>query len=325
MKQFIKPTFQKIESTLKDGTEEFVVAPLSRGFGHTVGNALRRVILSNIPGFAPFAVEIKNVIHEYSTITGVIEDVVQIILNLKQLNLEFDDSIIEEETPVEIKLVSKNGIVKAKEFITPNGVEVVNKDLIIANTTKDKALEITLYCVIGRGFKSFEENRETIKELLQSKKGVIPMDSNFSPIDNVNYVVDRYRPGANSDFEKLLLSIKTNGSLEGKDVLTQAAQFLIAHFNEILNIYDAEELLAEEAFTHEKVTTEKDQKLMKSIIDLDLSVRSYNALKRMGIETIGELTSKSLDEVKTTKNLGKKSLDEVIEKVHDLGLKFKED
>jgi DNA-directed RNA polymerase subunit alpha len=325
MKKFIKPSFTKIDNKdLKNNTSEFTFAPLSRGFGNTMGNSLRRVILSNIPGLAPFGVEIKNVIHEFSTVTGVVEDVVQIILNLKQLNLKFDPELIEDENAVEIKLVSKKGVVKAESFTTPPGIEIVNKDLVVANTTKDKALEITLYCVVGVGFKSFEENRGTIKNLIQDKKGVIPMDSNFSPINNVNYIVDRYRPGTDSDFEKMNLTIETTGSIEANDVMIMASQYLIAHFNEVLKINEVDHLNEDEVFTNEKVTTEKDHKMMKSIIDLDLSVRSYNALKRMGIETIGELTSKSMDEVKTTKNLGKKSLEEVIEKVADLGLKFRE-
>lgn len=326
MKQFIKPTFKEVKETeIETNVNEFTFAPLSKGFGNTMGNSLRRVILSNIPGFAPFAVEIKNVIHEFSTIGGVIEDVVQIILNLKKLSIKADADIVNENEAVEIKLVSKNGQVKAGDFITPNGVEIINKNLVLANTTKDKALEMTVFCVIGRGFKSFNENRETIKELLQNQKGIISMDSNFSPIKNVNYLVNKYKPGTDSDFEKMILTVETNGTIEGKDVIIQASQFLVSHFMEIVNFNNENELSESEVFVEEKVTTEEDQKLMKSIIDLDLSVRSYNALKRMGIETIGELTMKSVDEVKSTKNLGKKSLDEVIDKVSELGLKFRDE
>ncbi len=328
MKEFIKPTFKKINTKeISPNRDEFVISPLSQGFGNTMGNSLRRVMISNIQGLAPFAIEIKGVIHEFSTMTGVIEDTVQLILNLKDLNLKFDPELIsddDEESAIELKLVSSKGEVLAKEIVAPKGIEIVNPKLVIANTTKDKALDMTIFCTIGKGFESFENNRQLIITKLKNKKGVIAMDSLFSPVVSSAMDVSKYKPGTNSNFEKLTLTVETNGAKTPESVVIDSAKFLNAHFNKVMEIYE-EPPMEEEMFVEEKITTEKDLKLMKSIIDLNLSVRSYNALKRMDIESIKELTSKTLEEVKNTKNLGKKSLEEVIDRVHDFGFKFKDE
>lgn len=327
MEKFYKPTFKQIKTESRGQNHEvFELSPLERGFGHTLGNSLRRVILSNVSGVSGFAVEIKGVVHEFTTIPGVVEDVPEIILNLKNINIKADKDVFpNDETVLELKLKSKKGDVKAKDFVLPNGISIVNENQFIASTHKDGVLGITFYIKFGRGYKTFEQNKENIQELLQDKKGIIAIDSNFSPVKNVIYHVETYRPGTINELEKLTIDIETSGTKTPHEVIAIASHYLVGHFNEFLTLSKDKTLREQEIFTQLQKKKTVDQKLQKSIVELDLSVRSYNALKRMGIETIQDLVSKSLKDIENTKNLGKKSLTEVIEKVAELGLKFLED
>lgn len=308
-----------IRVDVNDETEHyarFVIEPLERGFGLTVGNALRRVLLSALPGASVFAVHIEGVRHEFSSLPGVEEDVTAIILNLKDLVFKVDSSV------GDIKTITVDfqgpGTLKASDLELPALVSVVNPDLEIAHLNKDGHIQMTIYVGTGRGYVTSETNK--IERKIDAVS-VIPTDSNFSPVVKVAYNIDPTRVAHDSHFDRLTLEVTTNGSIKPHEALAMAGELLVAHFNEFTkldNVVKNYKLVKEET----KAEENKYQDMM--IEELDLSVRSNNCLKRAGISTVMELTQKSEDEMMKVRNLGKKSLKEVKEKLAAIGLHFRD-
>ncbi len=306
-----KPSVTVLEYT--DHYGKFEVEPLERGFGITVGNALRRVLLSSLPGVAVNSIKIDGVLHEFSTIPGVKEDVTEIMLTLKELAMVIQS---EEDGQRTIRIEQTGeGEVTAGDIICPSDVEILNKDLHIATCSKDANLYMEINISRGRGYVSSEDNKNESMPI-----GVIPMDSIYTPIKKVSYEVEPTRVGARSDFEKLTLEIWTDGSIEVQEGVSLGAKILNEHLNLFLNLSDK---LDQIELMVEKEEGKKEKALEMTIEELDLSVRSYNCLKRAGINTVEELTKKTEDDMMKVRNLGKKSLEEVIGKLADLGFGLK--
>ena len=293
----------------------FVIEPLERGFGLTLGNALRRVLLSSLPGASVYAIEVEGAQHEFSALPGVEEDVTSIILNLKDLVLKIDTEDTANKR-LEINVEGEH-VVTGADIVCPTGVEVINKDVVLAHVTSEGKLHVVLHARNGRGFVTGEQN----KNLHNFEVGVIATDSNYSPVKKANYVVDNTRVGHDSKFDKLTLEVWTNGSILPQEAVVWAAKLLIEHLNKFLNLAEiAQDINIEK----EEVVHEENKYENITIEDLDLSVRSYNCLKRAAISTVLELTEKSEDDMMKVKNLGKKSLKEIKEKLASLGLSFKD-
>jgi len=313
-------TFQVPKITheqVKDNKGVFVVEPLDRGFGNTFGNSLRRVLLSSLEGAAISLVNIEGVAHEFSTIPGVKEDVTDIVLNLKKVVCVLQGEEVDE---VEVTLKKSGpGEATAADIDVPAGLEIINPEQHIASLGKKAKLEMTLTVRKGRGFASAESNKAAGAPI-----GVIPIDSNFSPVERVSYSVDRARVGQRTDFDKLTMEITTNGSMSAGDALREAARILIsslqiftgAHEEGGLSDFEAEEVVEEEV---ESKGTEEDI----LIEELEIGVRSYNCLKREGIQTVGDLINRSEAELMNIPNFGKKSIEEVKENLDKLGLALK--
>lgn len=302
-----------------DGTENygrFVIEPLERGFGQTLGNSLRRVLLSSLPGASIYAIEVEGARHEFTALEGVEEDVTSIILNLKDLVLRIpaeDDS----NKKLEIN-VTGPAVVTAGDIVCPTGVEVVNPDLVIANVCEGGSLRMILHARNGRGYVTGEQNK-VLHPTLQV--GVISTDSNYSPVKKANYIVEGTRVGHDSRFDKLTLEVWTNGSMLPQEAVALSAKILIDHFAKLVDVAD---------ITRD-INIEKDEEQVEenkydniTIEELDLSARSYNCLKRASIQTVLELTEKSEEEMMKVKNLGKKSLKEIKDKLAAMGLSFKD-
>jgi len=307
----------KIEITevKSDGTfGKFVVEPLERGFGITLGNSLRRVLLSSLPGYAITSAKIDGILHEFTTIPGVKEDVTEIILNLKCVVLKMFG---EEEKRLYID-VDEPGEVLAEDIQTDSEVEIINLDQHIATLEEGAKLSMELTCDCGRGYVSAERNKDLIKPPI----GVIAVDSIYSPVLKVNYNVENTRVGQITDYDKLTLEIWTDGTTSAQEAVSLAAKIL----NEHLALFAD---LSDEVFDTEimvvKNDSRKEKVLEMTIDDLDLSVRSYNCLKRAGINTVEDLTAKSGEDMMKVRNLGRKSLDEVIAKLSSLGLELRRD
>ncbi len=297
---------------------KFVIEPLERGFGLTIGNALRRVLLSALPGASIYAVEIDGARHEFSSLDGVQEDVMSIVLNLKDLILKIDDDS-EETKRLEI---DKKGpcTVYAKDIECPGLVSVINPDLEIAHLAKDGRLHMSLFARCGRGYVTSESNKANNDH--PNQIGRIDTDSNYSPVTKTSYEVEPTRVKHDPRFDRLTIEVWTNGSIKPTDAIANAANILIAHFEEFANI--AENIKKIE-FEEPPVEVKEDNKVNETPIeDLDLSVRSYNCLKRANITTVYELTQRTEDEMMKVRNLGKKSLKEVKEKLQSLGLSFRD-
>jgi len=302
-----------------DGNENygrFVIEPLEKGFGLTLGNSLRRVLLSALPGASVYAVQVEGAQHEFTALPGVEEDVASIILNLKDLVLKIDEN---EEGNVRLEIHCEGEkVVTGADIVCPTGVEVVNKDVVLAHLSSAGKLNMTLFARNGRGYFTGEKNK-----VLHSNfpVGVIATDSNYSPVKKANYIVDNTRVGHDSNFEKLTLEVWTNGSILPQEAVVWAARLLVEHLNKFMNLAEiAQDINIEK----EVVTVEENEYENTTIEDLDLSVRSYNCLKRAQIGTVLELTEKTEDEMIKVKNLGKKSLKEIKEKLAGLGLSFKD-
>ena len=302
-----------------DGTENygrFVIEPLERGFGNTLGNALRRVLLSSLPGASLYAVEVEGARHEFTALEGVEEDVTSIILNLKGLVLKIPE---EDDGNKRLEIDVKGPkVVTAKDIVLPAGVEVVNPDLVIANVCEGGSLKMVLHARNGRGYVTGEQNK-VIHSGLQL--GTICTDSNYSPVKKANYTVENTRVGHDSRFDKLTVEVWTNGSILPQEALALSAQILIAHLNKFL---DVAEITRDINIEKDEVKVEETKYENFTIEELDLSVRSYNCLKRAGIQTILELTDKTEEDMMKVKNLGKKSLKEIKEKLVSYGLSFKD-
>ena len=302
-----------------DGTENygrFVIEPLERGFGQTLGNSLRRVLLSSLPGASVYAVEVEGARHEFTALDGVEEDVTSIILNLKDLVLkipEGDDS----NKRLEIS-VQGPATVTAKDIVLPAGVEVINPELEIAHIAEGGSLKLVLHARNGRGYVTGEQNKIIHSGL---SLGTISTDSNYSPVRKANYTVESTRVGHDSRFDKLTIEVWTNGSITPQEALAMSAELLILHLNKFLDVAD---ITRDINIEKEEETVEENKYENFTIEELDLSVRSYNCLKRAGIATILELTDKTEEDMMKVKNLGKKSLKEIKEKLVAYGLSFKD-
>jgi len=304
-----KPRVECVETT--DTYGKFVVEPLERGYGITLGNSLRRILLSSLPGVAVTSVKIEGVLHEFSTIKGVVEDTTEIILNLKKLSIR-----MESDEPKVIRIEAQGeGEVTAGDIIADAGVEILNKDLHIATLEDDGKLFMEMTVEKGRGYVPAERNKKPGQPI-----GIIPVDSIFSPVRKVNFKVENTREGQVTDYDKLTLEVWTNGSLKPEEATSLGAKIMNEHLNLFVSLT---EKAKEAEIMVEKEEDEKEKVLEMPIEELDLSVRSYNCLKRAGINTVDELIKKTPDEMMKVRNLGKKSLQEIQKKLAELGLSFK--
>ena len=315
MIKFEKPQFKVAEYVESRNYGKFEIEPLERGFGTTLGNALRRVMLSSLPGDAITSVHIDGVLHEFQTIDGVIEDVTQIILNLKSV-------VVKNHTnePKTVKLnVSKEGVVTAADIQKDADVEIINPEQEIATLVKGGKLDMEITIGSGRGYVRAEANKKALGDV---KLNTIAMDSNFSPIERVNYEVEGARVGQDDTYDKLTMEVWTNGSMKPEEAIALASRIIIEHF-EILTKLD--EIADETGLMKQNVDDSKTKALEMSIDELEFSVMAYNCLKRANINTLQDLTQKSENEMMKIRNLGKKSLKEVIDKVKELGFSFRND
>jgi DNA-directed RNA polymerase subunit alpha len=314
---FEKPSFP-IAKESEDATfGRFVIEPLERGFGLTIGNALRRVLLSAIPGASVYAVKIDGALHEFTALDGVSEDVTMIILNLKKLILEIDAN---DEDSRELTVECHGPCtVYAKDIQLPSDVKVINGDLEIAHLAEGGHLKMSLYACNGRGYVTCDENR-VIKDISSNHSGLIATDSNYSPIVKVNYSVDATRVGHDSRYDKLTLEVTTNGSIAPSSVIAMAAEMLIVYFSKFIDLNETVKNL--DAFKEKEVEPQNKYADM-DICELELSVRSGNALKRQGYTKVYQLTQISEEEMMKFRNLGKKSLKEIEDRLSELGLSFK--
>lgn len=315
---FKKVNFDVHSVVLEDTYGKFTTEPLERGFGLTIGNSLRRVLLSALPGASVFAVQIEGARHEFEALDGVEEDVTAIILNLKDLVLKIGDpETTDEEVRLEIKVKGPK-VITAADIICPSNVEIVNKDLIIAHVTETGLLEMSLFARNGRGYVTSEGNKA---HQFVKAEGVIATDSNYSPVVKASYIVEPTRVGHNSNYDKLTLEVWTDGSMKPQEAVSLAARMLIQYFEQYANLIT----ITEELNMIEEPKVEETPKYDSvTIDDLELSVRSYNCLKRAAINTLGELTEKTEEEMMKVRNLGKKSLKEVKDKLAERGLSFKD-
>ncbi len=312
--EFEKPNYKVSEYVENNFYGKFEIEPLERGFGNTIGNALRRVLLSSLPGSAISSVKIEGVQHEFQTLDGVYEDVTSIILNLKSVVL-INHSEDEKTLRLDVTCEEGERKVLASDITHDGDIEIVNPDLEIATVTKGGHLYMEMTVSNGRGYVRSEENKRLLNT---SKIGVIAIDSLYSPIERVSYEVLNARVGQNENYDKLVMNIWTNGSIKPDEALGDAARILKKHF-EVL------EKSAKDTVTIlEKVEDSKTKALETSIDDLDFSVRAYNCLKRANIHTLQDLVSKDEQEIMKIRNLGKKSLKEVLDKIKELGLDLRD-
>ena len=316
MQKFELADFEVAEYVDSENYGKFVLSPLERGFGTTIGNALRRVLLSSLPGAAVFSIKVDGVYHEFTTISGVREDVSMIILNLKKLVMK-----IEDDEVYDLQISAKGPCtITAGDIICPAQVEILNKDLEIAHLEKDVSLEMELKAKNGRGYISADINKRMNQGNSQGI-GTVYTDSIFTPITKVAYNVEPTRVGENVKYDSCVMEIWTDGSINPQKALALAAKILIDHLDIVANIND--EVMNMENVMKQGNTESTNKGTQMMIEDLDLSVRSYNCLKRAGIATVEELTQKTEEEMMRVRNLGKKSLKEVKDKLIDLGLGFK--
>jgi DNA-directed RNA polymerase subunit alpha len=306
-----KPKIEVVEVNDDATYGRFVVEPLERGYGTTLGNSLRRILLSSLPGAAVTSVQIDGVLHEFSTVEGVVEDTTQIILNLKQLSLKIHS---DEVKYIEIDAEGV-GEVKAGDIRADSDVEILNPDLLIATLEEDARLHIRMKANRGRGYVPADQNKDQDQPI-----GVIPIDSIYTPITRVNYQVENTRVGQVTNYDKLTLEVWTDGSIRPEEAVSLGAKIMTEHLNLFVGLTDE----AKDAeIMVEKEEDKKEKVLEMTIEELDLSVRSYNCLKRAGINTVQELTMKSEEDMMKVRNLGRKSLEEVQEKLQELGLSLR--
>jgi DNA-directed RNA polymerase subunit alpha len=305
----IKPKTMEIEEeTLSPTYGRFHVEPLERGFGITIGNSLRRILLSSLQGAAIYAVRMKGVLHEFSTIYGVREDVTDIILNIKELLVK-----LHSDGPETLHLkANKPGVVRARDIQTGSNVEILNPDHVLATLSEDGELDIELVVKRGRGYIPAERNREEGQPI-----GTIPIDALFSPIRKVNYTISQSRVGQITDYDRLTMEIWTNGNLAPADALGYAAKILKEQLSVFIN-FDEEEIIPKTPEVPE--SAKLNENLFKGVDELELSVRSANCLKNADIRYIGDLVQKSETEMLKTKNFGRKSLNEIKEILSEMGL-----
>jgi len=306
-----KPKIEIVELSEDGSYGKFVVEPLERGFGTTLGNSLRRVLLSSLPGAAVTSIKVEGVLHEFSTIPGVKEDLVEIILNLKDLAIRMDQD--------EPKVVTVNAqgpcVLTGADILTDAGVEIINGDQHIATLNEDAKLYMEITIEKGRGYVPAERNKKPGQPI-----GIIPVDSIFTPIKRVNFNVEDTRVGQVTDYDKLTLEVWTDGSIDADEATSLAAKIMSEH---LMLFIDLTEHVNDVEIMVEKEEDEKEKVLEMTIEELDLSVRSYNCLKRAGINTVEELIQKTEEDMMKVRNLGKKSLQEVKDKLAELNLSLK--
>ncbi|WP_338984876.1 DNA-directed RNA polymerase subunit alpha [Spiroplasma endosymbiont of Diplazon laetatorius] len=317
MKQFSRPEFNLLKEEKNRNYGEFKVEPLERGFGTTLGNAIRRTLLSSTPGAAVYAIKIVGAAHEFTSINGIVENVSRIILNLKKLALKIDSKIFEDDEVVELKINSTRvGAITAGDIVLPTGVEVMNPELHICTISDGGVLDLTLFAKNSRGYRSFKDNK---KEKLVVD--AITIDSNYSPIVKVAYNVDATKIGKSVDLEKLILEVETDGTVTASDAVATAAKILVEHLQFFVNLNEEINDLNVIGATNE----EDEKELDRLIEDLDFTQRSLNCLKRANINSLRDLVSRTEDDIQEIRNLGRKSLKEIKDKVVQLGLTFKQD
>ena len=310
MIEFEKPNIECLEMNSEENYAKFVCEPLERGYGMTIGNSLRRIMLSSLPGAAITSVKIEGVVHEFSTIPNVVEDVPEIVVNLKGVRIKMHDP---EEKHIRIDFKGE-GEVTAADIITDSSVEILNKDLHIATVSEGGSLQIDMTVNMGRGYNTAEKNKQPNQPL-----GVLPIDSLFTPVRKVTYSVENTRVGQMVDYDKLTIEVWTDESLKPYEAISLAAKVMTGHLELFI---DLSETAKNTQVMVEKEESKKEKVLEMPIEELELSVRSYNCLKRAGIATVEDLANKTEDDMMKVRNLGKKSLDEVINKLHSLGLEF---
>ena len=312
MIEFEKPNIECLEINEENNYAKFVCEPLERGYGVTLGNSLRRILLSSLPGCAITGVKIEGVVHEFSTIPNVVEDVPEIIVNLKGVRLKSHDN---EDKILKIDFKGE-GEVTAGDIITDGTVEVLNPDLHIATVSESGKLVMEMTADKGRGYNIASKNKKPNQDI-----AMLPIDSIYTPVKKVNYTVESTRVGQMIDFDKLVIEVWTDGSLKADEALSLAAKVMTEHLSLFIDLSEATK---NTQVMVEKEESMKEKVLEMSIEELELSVRSFNCLKRVGISTVEDLTNKTEAEMLKVRNLGKKSFDEVTNKLRSLGLDFKE-
>ena len=311
MLKFIKPDYEVSEYVESNFYGKFVLEPLERGFGTTLGNALRRVMLSSLEGSAVTDIKIEGVMHEFQKIDGIVEDVTEIVLNIKKLvlvNHSENDQILHLKA-------TKEGEVHASDIDKNAEVDIINPDLLIATLSKGGSLDMTMTVSNGRGYVDGKINAISVKDVV----GAIGVDSLYSPIERISYDVENARVGQNENFDKLILNVWTDGSVKPEEAIARAAKILIDHLVPITDKYNLSGL---DSVLADKEEDSVQKTLETPIEELDLSVRAYNCLKRDAIHTLQDLTAKTESEMMKIRNLGKKSFKEVMDKVRDMGLSF---
>lgn len=311
MFEFEEPKIEIVEISDDNKYGKFVVEPLERGYGTTLGNSLRRIMLSSLPGTAVTHVKIKGVLHEFSSIPGVKEDVTEIVMNIKSLVIK-NNSLTNEPKQAYID-VAGDCVVRASDIHVDGDIEIINPDLVIANLSgPDARLEMELTIGNGRGYVGSDKNKEADAPI-----DVIAIDSIYTPVERVNLTVQNTRVGQVTDYDKLTLDVFTNGAIAPDEAVSLAARVLVEHLNLFVDL--SENAKSVDVMV-ESVTDEKEKVLEMNIDELELSVRSYNCLKRAGINTVEELINKTPEDMMKVRNLGRKSLDEVLAKLKELGL-----
>lgn len=308
MQKFEKANFNIANYDETDNYGKFVIEPLERGFGTTLGNSLRRVLLSSLPGSAVYAIKVQGAIHEFSAVDGVVEDVTSIILNLKKLVFDVDS----DESATMIIDVEGPATVTGADIQCPSEVTMISNDMEIAHVAQGAHLYMELYAKKDRGYVSADQNKKEINTI-----GIIPTDSIYSPVEKVSYAVEPTRVGESAKYDQLTLEIETNGALKPYEAISLAAKILVEHLNMFVELTD---MAVNMEVMSEAQSDTTNKVLDMTIEELDLSVRSYNCLKRAGIQTVQDLAAKSEDDMIKVRNLGKKSLKEVKEKLVELGL-----
>jgi DNA-directed RNA polymerase subunit alpha len=316
MMEFVKPNITKFDEENNFG--KFIIEPLERGYGTTLGNSLRRVLLSSLPGAAVSSIQIEGVQHEFATVPGVREDVIQIILAIKELAIKsYVDSYEDGEKIIELD-VTGPATVTAGDILTDSDIEIVNKDHYLFTIEKGHAFRARMTVKTGRGYVLADENK-----VEDAPIGTIAIDSIFTPIKKVNYQVEPARVGERDGFDKLTMELFTNGTISAEEALSRSAKILTDNLHYIVNL--SEVAASSDSVFVETETVEPVHSLDKVIEELDLSVRSYNCLKRSGVNTVQDLTEKTEPELLKFKNMGRKSLEEIKGKLSELGLSLKKD
>ncbi len=303
-----KPKIECVQSSEDNAYGKFVIEPLERGYGITLGNSLRRILLSSLPGVAVTSIKIDGVLHEFSTVPGVIEDVTEVILNVKNLSIK-----LHSDGPKIVYIdADGEGPITAGDIKADSDVEILNPDLHICTLNGESRFYMELVLNKSRGYIPAEKNKQTGQPI-----GIIPVDSIYTPVRKVNYTVENTRVGQVTDYDKLTLEVWTNGSIKPDEAISLGAKILSEHLNLFIDLSDHAK---HTEIMVEKEETKKEKVLEMTIEELDLSVRSYNCLKRAGINTVEDLTNRTEEDMMKVRNLGRKSLEEVLQKLHALGL-----